>query len=287
MANYNLIEVKLAAGELTLAGLANTQSEPEVIALHGWLDNAASFAPLFEHAEFSMVALDWPGHGYSEHRKPGAHYHFVDYCYDLLSLFEENQWQAKHIVAHSMGAMVATLFAAAFPEKVKSVTLIDAVGIITLDDNKVVSQLREGLASRRLVSTSQTKYFSKETVVKARLKVSDLQLVHCQLIIDRNLKKQDNDQYSWRSDPRLRTVSPYRYNYSQAKQVMSELNVPAQLIYGDKGIALVQENLSLFSKEVSHLPVYKLVGGHHIHMEQSKKVVEYIQQFIYSTVVNP
>lgn len=275
-----LYERTLQAGELTLAGLSNTQSEPNVVALHGWLDNAASFVPLFNHADFSMLALDWPGHGYSEHRKPGAHYHFVDYCYDLLAVFENNQWQAKDIVAHSMGAMIATLFASAFPEKVKSLTLIDAVGLMTLDDKQVISQLREGLLSRLAINQNKQKSFSKEAVIKARMKVSDLHLAHCELIIDRNLIQMEQG-YNWRSDPRLRTVSPYRYNYEQARHAISAVSAPIQLIYGDKGIPLVEKNLSLFKEELGEITIMKLSGGHHIHMEQSEVIAQKIQEFIY------
>lgn len=46
-----------------------------MIALHGWLDNAASFsllAPLL--ANQRILALDLDGHGYSGHRPAGAQY---------------------------------------------------------------------------------------------------------------------------------------------------------------------------------------------------------------------
>jgi len=46
-----------------------TENAPRVLCLHGWLDNAASFiplAPLLDKLE--VFALDFPGHGNSEHR---------------------------------------------------------------------------------------------------------------------------------------------------------------------------------------------------------------------------
>ena len=47
-----------------------------VIALHGWLDNAASFAPLAARLEgVRLIALDLAGHGLSDHPSPDNTYH--------------------------------------------------------------------------------------------------------------------------------------------------------------------------------------------------------------------
>ena len=48
---------------LGLAGFRQRRGSIPVIALHGWLDNAASFLPLAARFEgFDLVALDLPGH---------------------------------------------------------------------------------------------------------------------------------------------------------------------------------------------------------------------------------
>src|SRR5690606_37312566 len=66
-----------------IAGLRwGAPGAPRVLALHGWLDNAASFVPLaaeFERAGLDGIDLvepDLPGHGRSAHLAPGADYSF-------------------------------------------------------------------------------------------------------------------------------------------------------------------------------------------------------------------
>ena len=273
-----------------------------MLCLHGWLDNAASFIPLMsalpdeilENRRF--IAIDWPGHGQSSHRSDDAHYHFFDYVYDLLALFEINGWdkvteqsgQGIDIVAHSMGAMVASAFAAAFTEKVKSLTLIDSLGFIYADAEESSNQLRKGLLSRlktsQVIEKNNQRCFSKETAIKARLAVSDLNQEDAYLLVNRSLKKVDDsdskgDSYRWRSDPRLRTISPYRLTKAQAKQLIRDIQCPVQLIYGDKGMAMVQQGIDNFSQLINNLSLVKINGGHHVHMQQPKQVLKLLSGF--------
>lgn len=152
--NDEIEELSYQIDDLTLAALAyGDKSHQPVLCLHGYLDNAASFVPLMRYiaqtnkslSNRRIIALEWPGHGHSDHRSIGAHYHFFDYVSDLLALFTHNNWQSIDIVAHSMGAMIASAFAAAFPEKVNSLTLIDSFGFISGPAEQTTNQLQKGL----------------------------------------------------------------------------------------------------------------------------------------------
>lgn len=79
-------EVRLSLGHIELAAhLFGPADGLPVIALHGWLDNANSFARLAPRLKgLRIVALDLAGHGYSEHRPPGAGYALADYAHDVL-----------------------------------------------------------------------------------------------------------------------------------------------------------------------------------------------------------
>lgn len=294
-------EINFQLDDLTLAALTcGDKSHQPVLCLHGYLDNAASFLPLMQQAlqhnnqnnnqennllnNKRIIALDWPGHGHSSHRSSGAHYHFLDYVSDLVELFTHNNWQAIDIVAHSMGAMIASAFAAAFPEKVKSLTLIDSFGFISLPEEQTTVQLRKGLLSR-IKPVKSNRSFSLETAVKARMHVSDLTEQHVRLIVQRSLIKADQteettDLYRWRSDPRLRTISPYRLSLAQAQQLFSDISCPLQLIYGDKGMKMVLTGLEQFSSTSTLLTTTKLAGGHHVHMEQVDALLSLLNHFI-------
>ena len=125
------VSIDLGAGSIAGVTLGDDE-KPIMLCLHGWLDNVASFYPLLPYLPdtYKIIAIEWPGHGHSDHRGKDAHYHFIDWVYDLLKLFESQKWKSVDIVAHSMGGMVASAFAAAFPEKVKSLTLVASIPLM-------------------------------------------------------------------------------------------------------------------------------------------------------------
>ncbi|WDE00913.1 alpha/beta fold hydrolase [Thalassomonas actiniarum] len=269
-------------GQLELHGL--TCGEPRediVLCLHGWLDNAASFLPLMPYLPGKrVIAIDWPGHGLSTHRSADAYYHFIDWVYDLLQLFEANGWGAVDIVAHSMGGMIASAFAATFPEKVKSLTLIDAIGFINANEEQTTKQLRQGMLSRLQGKKKQKSlHITEESAIQARVAVSDLRYQDAALIVKRGLKK-TGDGYTWRADSRLRMISPYRLTLGQAEQLISDIEVPVQLIYGEQGMDFVASGLKHFGPMFKDFTSYALPGGHHVHMEQPQQTAEKILAFI-------
>lgn len=297
MSSVNMLEeVKYSFDTMSLQGIANGEIETKdniVLCLHGWLDNAASFLPLMPYFENELVgkriiAIDWPGHGNSSHKSLDAHYHFIDWVYDLLQLFEVNQWQQVDIVGHSMGGMVASAFAAAFPEKVKSLVLLDSIGFISNEAEESTQQLRDGMLSRFKSSSLYNKqggikkkryHESIDSAIKARVNVSDLQFEHAKLLVERGLIKEVAG-YRWRSDARLRNTSPYRLTLKQAEQFIRDIKCPVLLIYGSNGIDMVSTGIKYFGDLFQTFSAVELKGGHHVHMEQPQKTAELIKHFL-------
>jgi len=277
---FNTVEFDVNGRKIS--GISNGNEQGALLlCLHGWLDNAASFQPLMPYlSHYHVIAIDWPGHGLSDHRSEDAHYHFLDWVYDLIALFRSQQWQAIDLLGHSMGGMVATAFAAAFPEHVKSLTLIDAIGLLTSAETTTTTQLRKGLLSRLSRGTKAKKYHtSLESAVEARVLVSDLSQENAALIVNRGIEETAAG-FSWRSDSRLRTISTYRFTMAQAQQLVADINIPVQLLYGSKGMDMVTKGLKHFSPLFKNLQKHKLIGGHHVHMEQPEQAAMLLNTFI-------
>ena len=98
---------------------------PKVLALHGWLDNAASFIPLSAQLPgLDLVAIDLPGHGRSAHLPPGADYSFVGAINAILDVADALGWGRFAFLGHSMGAGLASMIAAACPERIERLVAI-------------------------------------------------------------------------------------------------------------------------------------------------------------------
>jgi len=100
---------ELEVGGTRVAGLRNSGDGPRVLALHGWLDNAASFVPLAPHlASLQLVAIDLPGHGHSAHLPAGASYTTAAAICHVLDVADALGWDRFSLLGHSMGAGIAT-----------------------------------------------------------------------------------------------------------------------------------------------------------------------------------
>lgn len=106
-------------------------AKKKILAMHGWLDNSNSFsllAPQLADRGFDIVATEHAGHGHSSHAPFGAVLSYSTYTEHAVAIMKELEWDSCLVLGHSMGAGVATSLAAAFPEKVEKLVLIEGLG---------------------------------------------------------------------------------------------------------------------------------------------------------------
>lgn len=281
-------EIRWPLGHLTLAGLHWPSERPQpdappVLMLHGWLDNCLSFVRLApELRSFADVyALDMAGHGHSGHRPPGQSYLIVDYVADLAEMVEASFSRPIDIVGHSLGGIVGLLYAAAFPEKVRRLVLIDSFGPINKSPEEAVGQLRRGIIKRLSGSGSSSGYASREEAARARAGgLSPLSAEAAEQLVGRNLV-QVGETFFWRTDPRLRHPSLTMYTEDQSLAFIRSVKADALLIRAEKGLL---GNPARWQSRMEAMPSLKEVvvpGSHHCHLDgDTRPVADAVRGFL-------
>ncbi|WP_417331193.1 alpha/beta fold hydrolase [Halomonas cupida] len=262
---------RLAEGRLAALVWGRAQA-PVWLALHGWLDNAASFtrlAPcLAEALDIQIVAIDFAGHGLSE-PLPGHHdYALWDYCHDVLDTLDELGLERAPLLAHSMGAGVASLLAAAIPERVERLVLIDGLGALTTPAEELPRELGKSLRAHRRRRSSGPRYADAEAAVAARVAggATPVRAAEVNEIVARNLRDLPDGSVALRTDPRLKRPSPVRLTPEQVVAMLAAIECRVLLIEGREGILGEREWARRSRAAVRQLERHVLDGGHHLHV---------------------
>jgi len=270
--------LRLAAREWGEAG------QPRVLALHGWLDNAASFdrlAPLLPG--FHLVAVDLAGHGRSGHRPPGAAYHLVDAAAEVLAVADILGWARFSLLGHSLGAIVASLVPAVAPERVDRLVLLEGFGPWVQSPEDTPRHLAEALADEaRWLATPQRTFPSLDAAVLARSVGSDLDYPHARLLVERGTEAVAGG-VRFRHDQRLRATSRLRLTEDQVRAFLSAIRCPVLAVRACPGFEFDEELVEARLAMIPEAQRGDVDGGHHVHLTHPERVAPSIRAFLGST----
>jgi pimeloyl-ACP methyl ester carboxylesterase len=278
-------ELRIALPDRTVAALAwGDPSRPPVLALHGWLDNAGSFsaiAPLLAKDHY-VVAIDLRGHGRSSHIPAGAWYHYVDYFDDLRAVLDHFGWGTATLFGHSLGGTLASLFAAAYPERVDALLLVEALGPLTVPPEGTVAQLKRGLDERAAFANRRALRIFRDldAAIEARAMASGFSSDVARALVERGVEKVEGG-YVWSSDPRLTLTSAQRYSEAQVLAMLSGILAPTLLILAEPATSYLPDAMMRDrAARVANIEVVRVAGHHHLHLESPNLVFKIAQQFL-------
>jgi pimeloyl-ACP methyl ester carboxylesterase len=251
---------------------------PALLALHGWLDNAGSYAflaPLLS-GRWRVIALELPGHGHSSHLPAGISYHFVDYVGAVIAAADALQLERYSLLGHSLGAGIASLVATAKPQSNERLFLIEGLGPLGDDGSHTLQRFRDAYAAPAANGKSLRLFKDIDQAISARTLASGLRADLARPIVERGLAKVEGG-YRWRSDPRLTRPSAVRLAESQIRALIGGIEVPTRLLLSNPTTpylptAMMQARASL----LPHIKVEHMDGGHHLHLEHPQAVAEWI-----------
>lgn len=282
---YHDFEMTLATGCLSARNWKGERKTP-VIALHGWLDNLESFSPLIEEGNllqqgWDITTVDLAGHGNSFKKASGENYHFIDNVAELIEFTEKLHWDRFFILGHSMGAAIGSLIAASFPEKVKGLISIEALGPLYNPSLSHSERIRKYVLKRLQKPSPKRQYATIEEAIKDRMQWHKRSNDGLFAMIERNLLKV-NGGYQWKTDRRLRWPSPAPLTEEQIEQLLQAIECPVLYIEAEQGHPYIHQLVQKRQHHVKKFQRLNVQGDHHCHMEFVNPIASACHDFLQS-----
>jgi pimeloyl-ACP methyl ester carboxylesterase len=247
-------------------------SGPPLILLHGggtWLYCFHKNIPDLSK-NFSVYAIDIPGHGYTRALNKEVTYNFDTVCDTLRQFMDVMKINNAHIAGHSWGGGWAIYFAGKHPGRVLKLVLMDASGINRhermaweLLKYPVIGELMTHFLTRQSVERGLSLSFYNQSLVTHGL----VDLIHAPLRNKENRKAQLS--YSRNID------------WEKTKAALPDIQIPTLIIWGKQDRYIDVK----FGKQMEQLmPDARLeifdCCGHSVHNECPDAVNRIIKEFI-------
>lgn len=215
-------------------------AQPVVLLLHGYMDVAASWdlvAPELAGAGFRVIAPDLRGFGRAPRAAAGSVYYFPDYVADVAALLDALKLTARvSIVGHSMGGVVATLFAGTFPERVRCLASLEGLGPPDSTPEASPDRMRNFIAdSARFRDGRLDRPMASLDEAASRLQLNHPRIPR-EVLLDRarNLTyRREDGAFAWWFDPMHRVRSPVPF-YAAAFRAFAK-RITSPVLYLDGG----------------------------------------------------
>jgi len=281
-----------------------------ILCLHGWLDNCQSFhklAPsLSDSAE--LVALDFPGHGLSSHKSAdGPPSVLADAAFYVAETVQQLQWDSFILVGHSMGAAVSLIYAAAFPEQVEKLVLLEGAGPLTRKATDVAKHVRASVERRQAgnavlfpqystVNGATKKkeprtYPNIDLAVETRCKTATLSPGNqylskeaSRVMVERATVQVDSGGFQFRHDARLQWPSLQYMTDEQVEGLYRDVTCPVCLLLAENGWPVDETRKEAAAKKLQPTVFKTLPGSHHFHADPdtadavAKEVKAFLEQ---------
>lgn len=290
-----------------------------ILCLHGWLDNCRSFHYLapelatqlsstytdginITNTDVNVVALDFPGHGLSSHKSMDGPSillsetaFYVAEAIERLGWWKEDNKRKRNadgneeanntenapfvLVGHSMGAAIACVFAAAFPERVEKLVLLDGAGPMDRPASGISKHIRNHIERRqtgniKLAIEKRQQYPSLETAVRIRRNTATnfpgnqyLSVEAAKEMVLRGSDITEDGMVQFRHDPRLRWPSAHYFTQEQTEALYIDIQCPTCVLTAVDGWPMENEKRERLMQLLKPQVVKSLPGSHHFHAD--------------------
>lgn len=245
------------------------EDKPTLLLIHGfaaskenWLRFAANLT-----GQYHVIALDLLGHGEST-KDLDLHYDIDDQVRYLQGFLAAKGIDRMHLVGNSMGGAIVSLYAATYPDRVETVSLVNPAGIHT-HRAKMHDYLDKGQNPLVVKSAGDINTLMAFTMVDAPF----IPWPITRVLAERSI---DNQQINERIFDAI--SSEHKFNFEES---LTRIKAPTLIMWGDSDKVIHYKNAEFFDQLIpnSSLLIYKNIG-HMPMIEIPRRSAKDIDQFI-------
>ncbi len=209
---------------------------PPLFLLHGWMDSSPTFQFVVDAlaADWQVIAPDWRGYGASEWL--GRPYWFPDYYADLEALLRHYSAEAPvRLVGHSMGANIAATYAAARPQRVAQLVMLDFLGLRASTADDAPAQLARWLDAQR--ETPALRGYPDHAALARRLQAVNPRLTapRAAFLAEHGSRRRSDGCIELACDPWHKVAAPIRYHLDDNLACWRAIDCPTLLLVAADG----------------------------------------------------
>ena len=265
------------------------QGAPKLFMLHGFQDVSASWQFTVDALsnDWHVIAPDWRGYGLTDWAGQDT-YWFPDFVADLDALLDHFEPDLPAaLVAHSMGASVAGLYAGAVPKRIRKFVSVEGFGGPPAIAEDAPRRYAKWL--RQIVNGEQQRPYADFADFAERMMAENPRLTaeRAAFLVQHWGKEEPDGTVVRRADPAHKVVRPTPSRTDEAIACWRQISAPVLLVEGANSRAVAaqrsqaeeyQERLAAFQTLAD---VERIAdAGHNIHHDQPEALAKVIEQFL-------
>jgi pimeloyl-ACP methyl ester carboxylesterase len=263
------------------------RSAPPLILQHGGRDHARSWDRVVEALlpDWWIITPDLRGHGDSEWAHDGG-YGMEDFLFDHAMLFDALNIEKATVVGHSLGGNIVLRHAAARPDRVARMVVIEGLGLspaaqLKADAEPIDERLAKWIAARSRALTRKRRIYTSIEEATARL-----QGVHPHFAPDlaRHLAVHGVEAveggYCFKADPALAVHRPHDISPAERHEMWRAVQCETLLVYGKDSFA----SNPLLDGRTAYFRHARLElvddAGHWLHHDRPAEFIALLRRFL-------
>ena len=262
--------------------------------LHGWMDVAASFQFVIDALQDDhwVIAPDWRGFGLTE-TPHTDNFWFPDYLADLDQLLDHYVGERPiHLLGHSMGGHVATMYAGIRPERIHKLINLEGFGMPATRPAQAPSRLAKWMDELKALQRDEMAlkpYASLEAVAQRLIKTNPRLGSDKAHWLAQHWARA-NDQGEWRilGHAAHKVVNAQLFKTDETQAIYERITAPMLCVVAstDSMGQWWKDSYTLaeFMQRIAAVPniTHAVIdnAGHMLHHDQPEQLAQFIEDFL-------